>query len=131
MLDKLEISGIQDPYANADEKGWDITNASALNEDLHLEADVVVVGTGSGGGTTADVLSAAGLKVILLEEGVLKSSDQFNMVEREGLTDLYQEGAMRNTKDGGILIAQGRNVGGGTTVNWCSTFRTPAQTLEF
>ncbi len=36
---------------------------------------------------------------------------------------------MRNTTSG-ILIAQGRNVGGGTTVNWCSTFRTPPQTLE-
>lgn len=130
MLDKLEIKGVQDPYADASEKGWDITNASELDGDLRLEADVVIVGTGSGGGTTADVLSAAGLSVILLEEGMLKSSDQFNMVEREGLTDLYQEGAMRNTKDGGILIAQGRNVGGGTTVNWCSTFRTPTQTLE-
>lgn len=131
MLDKLEIWGIQDPYADAKSKGWDITNASELAQDIQLDADVVVVGTGSGGGTTADIMSAAGLKVILLEEGVLKSSDQFNMVEREGLTDLYQEGAMRNTKDGGILIAQGRNVGGGTTVNWCSTFRTPPQTLEY
>ncbi|MEM7290952.1 MAG: GMC family oxidoreductase N-terminal domain-containing protein, partial [Pseudomonadota bacterium] len=34
------------------------------------------------------------------------------------------------SKDGAFLIVQGRNVGGGTTVNWCSTFRTPSQTLE-
>lgn len=131
MFDQIEIRGIRDPFADAKANGWDITNASALEADLDLDADVAVVGTGSGGGVTAEILSQAGLKVVLLEEGMLKSSDQFNMVEREGLTDLYQEGAMRNTQDGAILIAQGRNVGGGTTVNWCSTFRTPPQTLKY
>lgn len=131
MFNQIEIRDIQDPFADAKAKGWDITNASALEADLELAADVLVVGTGSGGGVTAETLSKAGLKVILLEEGPLKSSDHFNMVEREGLTDLYQEGAMRNTRDGSVLIAQGRNVGGGTTVNWCSTFRTPPQTLEY
>lgn len=130
MFEKIEIRGIRDPFSDARANGWDITNASALEADLKLEADVVIVGTGAGGGVTAEILSQAGLKVVLLEEGILKSSDQFNMVEREGLTDLYQEGAMRNTKDGAILIAQGRNVGGGTTVNWCSTFRTPQPTLK-
>ena len=131
MFSELEIRGVKDPYADAKARGWDITNASALTQDMHLEADVVIVGTGSGGGTTANILSEAGLKVVMLEEGILKTSDQFNMVEREGLTDLYQEGAMRHTKDGSILVAQGRNVGGGTTVNWCSTFRTPPQTLAY
>lgn len=130
MLNQLEISGIKDPYANSAEKGWDIVDASLLDQDVTLETDVVIVGTGSGGGTTAEVLSQAGLKVILIEEGMLKSSDQFTLDEFEGYTDLLQEGGIRNTKDGGIFLAQGRNVGGGTTVNWCSTFRTPEKTLE-
>ena len=86
MFDQIEIRGIRDPFADAKANGWDITNASALEADLDLDADVVVVGTGSGGGVTAEILSQAGLKVVLLEEGMLKSSDQFNMVEREGLT---------------------------------------------
>jgi choline dehydrogenase-like flavoprotein len=42
---------------------------------------------------------------------------------------LYQESAARKTKDKAIGILQGRCVGGGTTVNWTSSFRTPASTL--
>ncbi len=130
MLNEVEVAGIADPYKNAREKGWDIVNASALDTDLVLETDVVIVGSGAGGGTSAEILSAAGLNVVILEEGMLKSSDQFDMVERYGLTDLYQEGGLQTTQDGAVAVVQGRNVGGGTTVNWCSTFRTPPQTLN-
>ena len=42
---------------------------------------------------------------------------------------LYQESAARKTRDKAITILQGRCVGGGTTVNWTSSFRTPAATL--
>ena len=127
---EIELPDVEDPYRSPSDKGWDIINASELTDNFTLEVDVVVVGSGAGGGTAAATLSAAGLKVAIVEEGPLKSSDQFNMIEREGFTDLYQEGGMRRTKDGGILLVQGKNVGGGTTVNWCSTFRTPDQTLK-
>src|SRR5690606_6764127 len=36
----------------------------------------------------------------------------------------------RKTLDKGITILQGRNVGGGTTVNWTTCFRTPENTLK-
>jgi choline dehydrogenase-like flavoprotein len=52
------------------------------------------------------------------------------MREAEAYTQLYQESAARKTKDRAIGILQGRCVGGGTTVNWTSSFRTPAPTLE-
>lgn len=131
MLNELEIAGVPDPYREAKQKGWRIIHASELNEDLVLATDIVIVGSGAGGGTSADVLSEAGYNVIVLEEGMLKSSDQFDMVERHGFTDLYQDGGLQATKDGAIAVVQGRNVGGGTTINWCSTFRTPDQTLKY
>ena len=34
---------------------------------LPTSADVVIIGTGAGGGVSAEILSAAGLKVILVE----------------------------------------------------------------
>ena len=42
-----------------------------------LEADVCIIGTGAGGGIAADVLSSTGLKVVMIEEGMLKSSTDF------------------------------------------------------
>ena len=42
---------------------------------------------------------------------------------------LYQEHGNRATEDLSIMVLQGRSVGGGTTVNWTSSFRTPDRTL--
>lgn len=111
-------------------KGWKTYNGSRLEQDLTLEADVAIVGSGAGGGTTAEILSAAGYKVLLIEEGPLKTSDDFRMQEAEAYPTLYQEGIGRMSKDGAITILQGRAVGGTTLVNWSSSFRTPAQTLS-
>ncbi len=71
----------------------------------------------------------AGLAVILVEEGPLATAADFRMLESEAYPTLYQESAARKTKDKAIGILQGRCVGGGTTVNWTSSFRTPAATL--
>ena len=65
----------------------------------------------------------------MIEEGPLKSSTDFRMREADAYRDLYQESAARKTADKAINILQGRCVGGGTTVNWTSSFRTPAATL--
>ena len=50
-------------------RGWKTYDGSRLENDLTLEADVAIVGSGAGGGTTAEILSAAGYKVLLIEEG--------------------------------------------------------------
>ncbi|HUY40997.1 MAG TPA: GMC family oxidoreductase [Candidatus Dormibacteraeota bacterium] len=119
------------PFASAAARGWHIVDASRLDRDLTLEADVAIVGTGAGGATAADVLSAQGLRVVMLEEGPLRTSRDFHMLEREAYPQLYQESAGRRTKDKGITILQGRSVGGSTTVNWTASFRTPATTLAY
>ncbi|MGR4065395.1 MAG: GMC family oxidoreductase N-terminal domain-containing protein, partial [Vulcanimicrobiaceae bacterium] len=99
--------------------------------DRTFEADVAIVGSGAGGGTAAEILSDAGLRVILVEEGPLWTSSDFRMLERESYPNLYQESAGRKTKDKGINILQGRSVGGSTTVNWTTSLRTPPQTPAY
>ena len=120
-----------DPIAQGLARGWKVIDASRMTKDLVLEADVVIVGTGAGGGVSAEILSAAGLSVLMLEEGPLKSTHDFHMREAEAYPQLYQESASRKTLDKAITILQGRCVGGSTTVNWTSSFRTPAATLEY
>jgi choline dehydrogenase-like flavoprotein len=84
-----------------------------------------------GAGITAELLTAAGLKIVIVEEGPLKSSRDFRQLESEAYPSLYQECAGRKTADKAITILQGRCVGGSTTVNWTSSFRTPSPTLAY
>ncbi|MBQ46009.1 MAG: GMC family oxidoreductase [Zetaproteobacteria bacterium] len=92
--------------------------------------DVVIVGTGAGGGTCAEIMAAQGLNVLLIEEGTLQTSKDFRMLEKNAFIHLYQDLANRQSTDGAISIFQGKGVGGSTTVNWCSSFRTPDPVLK-
>ena len=120
---------IADPIREGLASGWRVIDAAALERESILEADVLVVGSGAGGGVTAEILALAGLSVVIVEEGPLRGSDDFRMREREAYPQLYQESAGRQTRDKAITILQGRCVGGSTTVNWTSSFRTPPRTL--
>jgi len=120
---------VTDPFRQGLERGWITHDGSRLEQDLTLEADIAVIGSGAGGATSAQMLSAAGFKVLLIEEGPLKTSSDFHLLEDEAYASLYQEGLGRMSKDGAITILQGRAVGGTTLINWTSSFRTPPQTL--
>ncbi|MGY4827502.1 GMC family oxidoreductase N-terminal domain-containing protein [Sphaerotilaceae bacterium SBD11-9] len=119
-----------DPWVVGKRAGWKVIDASTLTADRTVTFDVAIIGTGAGGGITAEMLAASGLKVVLIEEGPLKSSSDFNMKESEAYPAMYQENLARRTLDGGVGILQGRTVGGGTTVNWATSFRTAPQVLE-
>jgi len=122
---------IDDIYTAGIASGWKVHDASRLTQNQVMEADVAIIGSGAGGGTTAEILTQAGLKVLIIEEGPLKTSASFkDMDESRAYADLYQEGAGRATSDGAVTIFQGRAVGGTTTVNWTSSFRTPPGTLK-
>lgn len=127
----MTAKSIPDPVAEGIASGWIAHDASALDRDLRLDADVAIVGTGAGGGTAAEILAKAGLRVVMIEEGPLRSSRDFRMREAEAYPHLYQESAGRKTKDKGINILQGRCVGGSTTINWTASFRTPPGTLGY
>ena len=122
---------LPDPVREGIARGWHIVDAAALDADRTLEADVVIVGSGAGGGVTAEILALAGLKVAIVEEGALRSSSDFKMREADAYPALYQESAARKTSDKGINILQGRPVGGSTPVTWPSSFRTPPATLDW
>ncbi|MFZ5605011.1 MAG: GMC family oxidoreductase N-terminal domain-containing protein [Pseudomonadota bacterium] len=129
-MSNVIVKDIPDIIRQGLASGWKTHNGATLENDLTLECDVVIIGTGAGGGTTAEILTQAGLKVIMVEEGPLRSSTDFNMQENRAYSDLYQEGLTRASSDGAFTIMQGRAVGGTTTVNWTSSFRTPEQTLQ-
>jgi choline dehydrogenase-like flavoprotein len=94
----------------------------ALERGATWTCDVVVVGSGAGGGTAAAVLAKAGLDVVVLERGPYKNESDFTHRQDDADRDLYD---LRATSDAGFTILQGRCVGGGTVVNYATSLRVP------
>lgn len=101
-----------------------------LEASRTVDADVCIIGSGAGGAVLASGLVARGLSVVMLEEGGDYSKADFDLQEGNAYPLLYQEQGMRATADLAITILQGRSVGGSTTVNWTTCFRTPNQILR-
>ena len=120
-----------DPIRAGLARGWKVMGGPHAALPATLSCDVAIVGSGAGAGVTAELLTRAGLDVVIVEEGPLKSSVDFHQMEAEAYPTLYQESAGRKTADKAITILQGRCVGGSTTINWTSSFRTPPDTLAW
>ena len=73
---------VPDPIREGLARGWKVIDAAAATRDQDLEFDVVVIGSGAGGGVTAEILAEAGLTVAIVEEGPLAGSSEFQMRER-------------------------------------------------
>ena len=125
------MAAIQDPIREGLARGWKVAGGKHGDAPAKIVCDVAIVGSGAGGGITAELLARAGLHVVIVEEGPLRSSADFDQRESTAYPFLYQESAARKTEDKAINILQGRCVGGSTTVNWTSSFRTPSSTLRY
>ena len=90
-----------------------------------LECDVCVVGSGAGGGTAAAVLAAAGLDVLVLESGGYYDDGDFDGAELSGYRRLYMNGGGSASHDQSVGLLAGTALGGGTVVNYTTSFRTP------
>lgn len=102
----------------------------AAREGLELACDVCVVGSGAGGAVAAAVLAQAGLDVVVLEAGAYWSERDFDGAERTAFRRLYLGGGAAATDDQGVSLVAGRCLGGGTLVNYTTSFRTPDDVLE-
>lgn len=96
-----------------------------------LEYDVVVIGSGPGGGLAALRACERGQRVAVFEMGPGHRTKDYVLDEAKAYEQLYQEAAGRTTLNGEVTVLQGRTLGGGSAVNWTSSFETPAQTLKF
>lgn len=96
-----------------------------IEGDTTLDCDVCVVGSGAGGGTAAAVLAGAGLDVVVLEAGDYHDDGDFDGAELDGYARLYLGGAALATADHSVGLFAGACLGGGTVVNFSTSFRTP------
>ncbi|KAI1081402.1 long-chain fatty alcohol dehydrogenase [Whalleya microplaca] len=98
---------------------------SAATEPISIETDIVIVGSGCGGGVCAKTLAEAGHQVLVVEKGYHVPPNQLP-VGPESMDMLFEgrSGALSNV-DGSMVVAAGSCWGGGGTVNWSASLPTP------
>ncbi len=94
--------------------------------DTTIGADVVVVGSGSGGGVVAAELARAGASVVVVEMGGYFNEADFSQYELWAYQNLYLRGGYFPTADGNVSLVAGSALGGGSLVNWSNCIRPPA-----
>jgi choline dehydrogenase-like flavoprotein len=99
-------------------------------DQLTLDADVCIVGSGAGGAVIASSLSARGFRVVVLEAGGQYTAADFHQLELWGYKHLWYKGGGTPTADGNVLLLAGGSLGGGTEINWMNCVRTPAIVRE-
>ena len=107
-----------------------ILRATDLTADVTVDCDVCIVGSGAGGAVLAAGLVADGHDVVMLEAGGHYTRDEFKGDEAWSFDRMYQERGSRATRDLALTILQGRSVGGSTTINWTTCYRTPDRVLN-
>lgn len=98
-----------------------------ITSDTTLDTDVVIIGSGAGGGTAAGLLAQAGLRVVVLEKGAYNNEADFTHLEAATYRAMYLDGALNSSADGGIQMLAGSTLGGGTVVNYTTSFATPPE----
>ncbi len=101
-----------------------------ITHDTTLTTDVLIIGSGAGGGVVAGELSAAGYEVLVVEKGGFYTEADFDGNERRANETLFEKYGSLTTADTSIMVLAGATLGGGTVVNWSASFRTPDYVLE-
>jgi len=124
--DAIGYDGPLGPLQDAPPKALTTT---PVERDERLQCDVVIVGSGAGGGTAAGILADAGLDVVVIESGDYYDDRDFDGSEYGALTRYYM-GAPNATHDQSVTLLAGSCLGGGTVVNYTTSFRTPEDVRE-
>ena len=101
-----------------------------ITQDTTLYTDVLVVGSGAGGGVVAAELTAAGLGVVVAEKGSYYAEPDFHGQEYASSERMYERRTVLTTADTGMNLLAGSVLGGGTVVNWTTSLRPPDYVLQ-
>jgi choline dehydrogenase-like flavoprotein len=99
--------------------------------DRHHDCDVLIIGSGAGGATTAAILAEAGHDVLVVEEGSWIAQGSVAPFSLDQMDQQYRSGGVTVALGlPSIAYTEGRCAGGGTEVNSGLYRRPPGDTLR-
>ena len=133
------------PLDNQRQPLWDVVNYPPLPQIDNTEpaiqptditgqqvvmTEVLIIGSGAGGGVVAGELAAAGYEVMVVEKGGYHAEHNLTGNELTESERLFEKNGALTTKNTAMIVLAGATLGGGTTVNWSASFRTPKHVLR-
>lgn len=80
-----------------------------------FETDMLIIGSGAGGGVVASQLAQKGWNVFVVDKGIYVKPEDMLGTESDGFGRLYENGGLMSTEDASMTILAGSTFGGGTT----------------
>lgn len=118
-------------YREMPQQGLPVTQAADISsKELRLEADVIVVGSGSGGAIAAYELARAGHRVIILEAGRYIPSSDFKEDLADSMQRMFQDYGLQTNATGDLVLLQGALVGGSSVIDATICERMPKDVLQ-
>lgn len=101
-----------------------------IKKEATLDCEILVIGSGAGGSIVAALLAKAGHDVLVVDKGGYSPTHEFTQQEFPMLQRHFEAGGLLTSKDGSVTVLAGSTFGGGTTINWAGSLRTPDYVLE-
>ncbi|XP_039135432.1 long-chain-alcohol oxidase FAO4A-like [Dioscorea cayenensis subsp. rotundata] len=117
ILDQLQQTGFPAPTLSS-------------SNLLTIHCDAVIIGSGSGGSVAASVLAKSGHKVIVVEKGHYYQTTDLSLLEGPTASVMYEGGGVIATDNIGVVMLAGSTIGGGSTINWSASIRTPDYVIK-
>ena len=104
-------------YKEMPQDGLTVTQATDItSKTVRLQADVIVVGSGSGGAVAAYELARGGKTVIVLEAGRYTPSSSFKEDLADSMLRMFQDSGLQTNSTGDVILLQGAVAGGSSVV---------------
>ena len=121
------LDGEGSVYKHLDYPIYKNTKIEKKNISIPESIEVAVIGSGSGGGIAASVLNEK-YEVGIFEKG--SSGNGMTNNETFGYHNFYDTYGIQQTRGYKVLLLAGMGIGGGTSVNWTTSLRTPDKILN-
>ena len=121
------LDGEGSVYKHLDYPIYKNTKIEKKNISIPKSIEVAIIGSGSGGGIAASVLNEK-YEVGIFEKG--SSGNGMTNNETFGYHNFYDTYGIQQTRGYKVLLLAGMGIGGGTSVNWTTSLRTPDKILN-